>query len=87
MPDIGMCSDDRCPARGICYRYSAVPNKPQQNYGGHVMRDPGAKKCPSYWPNCQATSSLMPEAECHEGHAVRQMYPCSCEIKLMEKPL
>lgn len=80
MPDIGMCTDDRCPSRGICYRYWAIPSN-FQNYGGIPLRPTGAKKCDVFWPACEATSELKPEAECHEVNMVSRQV-CPCETKL-----
>jgi hypothetical protein len=87
MPDIGMCSDDRCPARRICYRYSAVPNPGRQNYGGHPPREAGAKKCGAYWPVCEATSLLEPDIECKSPRPAKGNNPCPCETSLMERTL
>jgi len=33
MPDISMCSNDTCPLREQCYRFTAEPNPYRQSYG------------------------------------------------------
>jgi len=33
MPDISMCSNDECPARMQCYRFTATPSQ-RQAYAG-----------------------------------------------------
>lgn len=49
MPDIAMCSDDKCPSRASCYRFVAVPSKHLQTWG-RFQRPADAEKCAHYWP-------------------------------------
>ncbi len=32
MPDITMCSGEKCPLKQICYRYTAKPSEPQSYF-------------------------------------------------------
>jgi len=32
MPDISMCTNDNCPLRKKCYRYTAIPFETWQSY-------------------------------------------------------
>lgn len=32
MPDITMCKGEGCPAKELCYRYTAKPNEYRQSY-------------------------------------------------------
>ena len=33
MPDITICTNNKCPLRRLCYRFTAKPNKEWQSYG------------------------------------------------------
>lgn len=47
MPDITMCSGEGCPAKDLCYRYTAKPNQYRQSY----FIDPPYKddECDHFW--------------------------------------
>ncbi len=32
MPEITMCTDDKCQKKGSCYRFNATPSTPMQSY-------------------------------------------------------
>lgn len=53
MPDISMCTNDRCPIKVGCYRFTAIPGVMLQSYsswefkivnGNHIT-------CDGYWNN------------------------------------
>jgi hypothetical protein len=39
MPDISMCSNKSCKAKGSCYRFMAVPTPGRQCYGSFGNED------------------------------------------------
>ncbi len=52
MPDISMCSDDRCPSRSQCYRHKDSGTKPSEWRQSYMdfQRPAEAEKCGEFWP-------------------------------------
>ena len=47
MPDITMCTGERCPLKQICYRHTAKPSEFRQSY---FMKPPISEgKCEYFW--------------------------------------
>lgn len=49
MADISLCADAKCPSRGKCYRYLAIP-APRQSYLGPSPREDGWSRCDLFRP-------------------------------------
>lgn len=47
MPDISMCSSDKCPSRDTCYRHTATPSEYQWWADFEATRD-GRDRCDHY---------------------------------------
>jgi hypothetical protein len=52
MPDISMCSDDKCPARERCHRHKASGTKPSEPWQAYMdfKRPAEAARCHEFWP-------------------------------------
>jgi len=48
MSDISKCSNNKCPSRNKCYRYTCEPSKYWQAYSD-FKPGKGKKKCEAYW--------------------------------------
>lgn len=48
MSDITKCQDDKCPARLMCYRFTAPANEYRQAYG-LFNREEDADNCDMFW--------------------------------------
>lgn len=47
MPEISMCTNEKCDLKQNCYRYRAIPKHYDQKYGDfHPMGD---GTCPDFW--------------------------------------
>ena len=49
MPDITMCSGEKCPKKEKCYRFKATPDG-RQSYFVTPPYDKKTKQCLEYWP-------------------------------------
>jgi len=50
MSDIAKCQDNKCPARLMCYRFTAPANEYRQSYG-IFNREEDANNCDMFWSN------------------------------------
>ena len=50
MADISKCSDNLCPSKETCYRYTAPASEYYQSYG-LFNREEDAYNCDMYWNN------------------------------------
>ena len=48
-PDISMCSNQKCPSRKKCHRFTALPDG-WQSYSAFAP-EKGKKKCKYFWDN------------------------------------
>ena len=48
MPDIAKCSNDSCPSKDTCYRFTSTPSPFRQSYQDFKYH-PGTGKCDHYW--------------------------------------
>lgn len=48
MTDITKCKDNKCPARLMCYRFTAPANEDRQAYG-IFNREEDADNCDMFW--------------------------------------
>ena len=51
MADIACCSDNKCPRRTMCYRFTAEKDEYRQAYFSESPRKNGAVKCDEFWDN------------------------------------
>jgi hypothetical protein len=49
MPDISMCSGEKCPLKENCYRFLATPNEFRQSYFMNPPYDHQTKECDHFW--------------------------------------
>lgn len=50
MPDISMCSNNSCPLKGSCYRFTAIPYEFMQTYALFEFKTiKGITTCENYW--------------------------------------
>ena len=61
MTDISLCSDTKCPSRGICYRYRAYPAIVGQAYF-YPGRLPTEDRCEYFLSIVYKNGSLRPTA-------------------------
>jgi hypothetical protein len=61
MPDITMCSDEKCPHRMKCYRYRAIPNGDRQSWFTESPRV--FKTCLHFSQIYTGNPHLIPESE------------------------
>lgn len=47
MPDITMCTGEKCPLKQICYRYTAKPSRFQSYFVESPVDDDG--ECKYFW--------------------------------------
>lgn len=57
MPDISMCSDNKCPSRGDCHRYCAMPSEYRQAYAD-FERNPTEARCQGFVPRWSKDRTL-----------------------------
>ena len=48
MPDISMCTNEKCPSKEKCYRFMAVPSDWRQSYSEWKPKE-GEDKCDGFW--------------------------------------
>jgi hypothetical protein len=51
MPDISMCSGEKCPLKENCYRFLATPNEFRQSYFMNPPYNDETKECNHFWDN------------------------------------
>jgi hypothetical protein len=51
MPDISMCSGDKCPLKENCYRFLAEPSEFRQSYFMTPPYNHQTKECEYFWDN------------------------------------
>lgn len=70
MPDFAMCNQAECALWMSCYRFRAVPSKPQSyvKRGPAEMQDDGGHFCNEYWPLPYATGPIMSIEELRTAH-------------------
>lgn len=64
MPEITMCSNNRCLLRDKCYRYRAIPNTHNQRYEHfHYFSGQGKPECTYFWDTRDYLPSRLRETE------------------------
>ena len=48
MPDISLCVNTKCPLRGNCYRYRAIPDALAQSFA--LFEPKNQTECEYHWP-------------------------------------
>lgn len=56
MPDISMCTNQWCPNKEKCYRYTAIPSG-RQSYSSFTY-DFLKKSCTYFWDNCNELNNV-----------------------------
>jgi hypothetical protein len=51
MPDISMCSGEKCPLKENCYRFLAIPNEFRQSYFMNPPYNHQTNECEYFWDN------------------------------------
>lgn len=66
--DISKCSDDQCPSKEICYRFTAPASEYWQSYG-RFGREEDAYNCDMFWDN---------DLGCKYCHQLNGVHKISC---------
>ena len=80
MVDITCCSDQKCPSRTLCYRYTASKDE-YQSYFAKSPRKKDAMRCSEFWENSRGSKDRDSTQMCEcDAFGIPHKYNPICQL-------